>query len=265
MGSEPAAAPDTIRAGMPRTFTSALLAATVGLLAAVNVGASSGAATPASTGTRAHADAAPTKAQAVAFAHAVNLSAADLPGFTVSHTNGKHSTAKEKQAERQLKHCLGEPKAHKGLVELGSKSFERETASSDVSVSSEVTVLRTPALAARGLALIRRPRTRKCAAHFFNLLISGLESTGAKIGKVKLSTSTPPAPGTQGSFGWRLSATVTAAKSSAHIAFYVDILGFVDGRAAVTLLSSSVPQPLPPDEELKLFSLLVERAKTHPV
>ncbi len=210
----------------------------------------------------------PTKAQALAFAHDVNLTAADVPGFTAAphkKSSDKKSSANEKRAEAQLERCLGKSRNKKGIVEVSSDSFEQETSSSELNVSSEVTVVKTPALAAHALALVKQASTRKCVSRYFNLLISGLKTSGAKIGKVTLTTGTPPAPGAGGSFGWRLSTVITDEKSGSRIPFFLDILGFIDGRAAVTLLTSGLPQPFPSSGELSLFSLLVKRAETNAI
>jgi hypothetical protein len=253
-----------MRAFMRWMLIPSLLAATLGLFATITSNDPSVAATLGAVSAKVAAGDAPSKSQALAFARAVNLTAADVPGFTVSHQS-EHSTATEKRAEGQLMRCLGESASHKGQVELGSKDFEDETSSFVVSVSSEVTVMRTPALAAHGLALIKRGRTRACVSHYFNLLVGGLKTPGAKVGKFTISTGTPPAPGTRGSFGWRLSATITVQKGGTQVPFYLDILGFVYGRAEVTLLTSSVPQPFPSSQESRLFALLVKRAKTHSI
>jgi hypothetical protein len=43
----------------------------------------------------------------------------------------------------------------------------------------------------------------------------------------------------------------------------MDLLGFVDGPAEVVLLTSGLPEPFPAATEHRLFSLLIQRAKTH--
>jgi hypothetical protein len=238
---------------MLRILLSLLLASTLCLVTAI---ASDG--SPGAEGT-------PTKAQAVAFAHAVNLTVADVPGFTASPHKHKKSSASERRAEAQLELCLGKSRNTKGIAEVDSDSFEQETSTSELNVSSEVTVVKTPALAAHALALVKKASTRACVSRYFNLLVSGLKTSGAKIGKVKLTTATPPAPGTGGSFGWRLSTIITAKENGAQIPFFLDILGFINGRAAVTLLTSGLPQPFPASGELGLFSLLVKRTQTQSI
>jgi hypothetical protein len=267
------AAPDTMPTHMRRMLIPSLLAATIGLFAAASWNDPSGSAIAAALDTvspgatpstpKATASSTPSKSQALAFARAVNLGTADVPGFKISHEH--HSSTLNKQTESQLAQCLGRSSKHKGLVEVDSKNYDRETSSSDVSASSEVTVLQSPALAAHPLALIKSAHTRACVSRYFNLLISGLKTPGAKVGKATLTTGTPSAPGTVGSFGWRLTTTITVVKSGAQVPFYLDILGFVQGPAEVTLLTSGLPQPFPASGELGLFSLLVKRAQAQSI
>jgi len=201
-----------------------------------------------------------TKVQAIAFAHAVNLTAADVPGFKVSSEH-EHETAAEKRLEHEMLRCVGALGSHHGIVEMGSKEFERETNTGDESVQSAVSVARTPALAAKELAAIRSPHVRACLAHYLDLLFKSHRYHGATVSPVSISQGTPPAPGATGSFAWRITTTITL--HSVTIPIYIDIFGFVDGPAEVSLFTAGVPRPFPAATEERLFSLLLTRAKTH--
>jgi hypothetical protein len=211
-------------------------------------------------GTSARSERPLTKAQAKAFARAVNLRAADVPGFKVSSEH-EHETVAEKRLERELLHCEGGVGGTRQLVEVGSKEFEHEDEQGDLGVQSGVTVEQTSALAAKELAAVRSARGRECFLHYLNQLFKGQKYRGANIGSASISSGTPPAPGTAGSFGWHISTTITL--RGVRIPFYMDILGFVYGPAEVTLLDFAVPEPFPAATEQRLFSLLVERAKAH--
>lgn len=211
-----------------------------------------------------HAGGAPTKAQAQAFARAVNLQAADVPGFSVSHEHEhEHETAAERRLKPELRRCFGSATETKGVVEAGSKTFERSAGIANASVSSEVTVAQTAALSAKELAAIRGGRLPACLAHYFEQLLRAQDFHGASVGPVSTRQGSPPAPGMAGSFGLRFSATVTL--HGLRIPFYVDILGFVDGPAEVSLDTFGIPRPFPGTVEERLFSLLVERARAHTV
>jgi len=126
-------------------------------------------------------------------------------------------------------------------------------------VSSSVTVLATSALAAKELAAIRSGHVRTCLAHYLGLLFSGQRYEGFTVGPVSIESGTPPALGTAGGFGWRVSTTIVG--HGIAIPFYMDILGFVNGPAEVALLAYGFPRPFPAVIEQRLFSLLAERAK----
>jgi hypothetical protein len=55
--------------------------------------------------------------------------------------------------------------------------------------------------------------------------------------------------------------TVPLAVHNLRVAFYLDILGFVDRSARVTLFSSGALRPFPAAIQQQLFSLLLNRAK----
>ncbi len=203
-----------------------------------------------------------TKAQAQAFARAVNLTAADVPGFRVSAKHEhEHETGAEKRLEHELTRCAGGLGSKKGIEEASSKEFQRESNALQWTVQSEVSVARSSSLAAKELAVIRSGRTRACLAHYIDLLFKGKRYRGATVSPVSISQGTPPAPGATGSVGWRITATISL--QGIRLRFYLDILGFVDGPAEVTLLTSGIPEPFPAATEQRLFGLLLERARSH--
>jgi hypothetical protein len=205
-----------------------------------------------------------TRAHALAFAHAVNLTAADLPGFKIStRPRNAHESGAEKRLEGQMLGCVGIPASRAGLAEAGSASFEREAPLSEQSVSSEVAVARTAASARLGLGAIDSEHTRTCLVRYFNLLFKGRRSHGATFGSVLVAQGTPPAPGTSGGFGWRITTSIVG--HGVRIPFYVDLLGFVYGPAEVSLLSSGAPEPFPAAAEQALYLLLLRRAKAQGV
>ncbi len=265
---------------MRRATTILVLLATGGLLAACGSShpAATTAARGASTGARpARAAGAPasterlrTKAQAIAFASSVNLRARDVPGFKVSseHEN-EHETAAEKRLEREMLRCVGAPSAKDEhadeLAEVKSPELKLEHGLSDETVDSSVSVARTSAAVAKALAAIRSARARACVSRYFNLLFKGKALHGAHVSPFSIASGTPPAPGATGSFGWRISATISTTVNTHRIAipFYLDILGFVYKQAQVLLFSTGVAEPFPAATQQRLFSLLLERAKAH--
>ena len=207
---------------------------------------------------------APSHESAVAFARAVNLTSDDVPGFTPSE---KHSSSSqhEKRLERAMLRCAGigasGDAATKGVLEESSNDFQLKRQIIDFSVSSEVSVQASAAQALHGLDAIRSPHVRSCFSHYLSLIFKGERVKGATAGPVTIQTGTPPAPGTSGGFGWRVTATFTVHRVKLPI--YLDFLGFVDGPAEVTLLSSGLLRPFPASVQQHLFSLLLSRAKAH--
>jgi hypothetical protein len=200
----------------------------------------------------------PTKPQALAFARAVNLTAADMPGFSASSTH-ERKTPRERRLERQALACAGSVASEKKIAEASSREFELKRGILDLGVSSEVSVARTSTIAARGLSALRGAHVRDCFSHYLDLLFKEQRSAGATAGPVSIQSGTPPAPGTTGGFGWRVTATFTVRHITVHL--YMDLLGFVYGPAQVTLFSSGVLRPFPATVQQRLFALLLRRAK----
>lgn len=202
-----------------------------------------------------------TRPQALALARAVNLTTADVRGFRASHR--RHSEgAQEKRFERGLLRCVGSLGSGGKLAEVASTDFELDRGILQFTVSSEVSVAPTSAAAARELATIRGARVRGCLGHSLDQLLKGQPAAGGgRVGPVAVSSGTPPAPGTTGSFGWRVTATYTL--RGIRLSFYLDMLGFVQGPATVTLFSTGVLRPFPAAAQQRLFSLLLSRAKAH--
>jgi hypothetical protein len=202
----------------------------------------------------------PAREHAAAFARAVNLTSDDVPGFTPSekHTS---SSGREKRLEHAMLQCAGVAAKTKAVLEESSKDFELKRQILDFSVSSEVSVQASDAQALQGLNAIRNPHVRSCFSHYLSLIFKGEQVKGATAGPVKIQAGTPPAPGTAGAFGWRVTATFTV--HGVKLPIYLDFLGFVDGPAEVTLLSSGLLRPFPASVQQHLFTLLLSRAKAH--
>ena len=199
------------------------------------------------------------RAQARAYIGAVNLTAADVPGFVVSNSGQKTESPAEKRLKRKLEDCV-HPVSSAPVAEASSPEFARELGLLRESVQSEVTVTQSAKAAIRELALIRSERARACVLHYFELLVKAQQTPGSSFGHVSLVQRTPPAPGADGSFAWRISVAITVRRVT--VPLYFDVFGFVVGANEVSLFASGLPLPFPPEEEAKLYSLLLERAKT---
>jgi hypothetical protein len=204
----------------------------------------------------------PSTRRALAFARAVNLTASDVPGFTAGERENS-SSASEKHLERQMMRCAGLGGAAKGIVEAGSKDFRLKHQIVNLSVSSEVSVQPSATQAQQGLAAIRSPHIRGCFSRYLTQVFDSEKIKGATPGPVSVQSGTPPAPGTSGGFGLRVTANFVV--HGIKVPVYLDFLGFVDGASEVTLTSSGLLQPFPASIQQHLFSLLLARAKAHPL
>lgn len=204
--------------------------------------------------------AAPTKAGARAFAAAVNLVAADLPGYTGRVVP---TSAASKSLDVATSRCAGGVDPRRALVNVDSLDFTRPTpgGAGTEEVSSNVGVLPSSALAAKDLAAVRSARGRRCLAAGVNQLLRTMSAKGVTFGRAAISSLSHPAPGTDGSFGLRIK--VTATVRSVKIPFWVDEFGFRLGPAEVSLTAVGVLHPYPAADEQRLLALLVARASAH--
>jgi hypothetical protein len=204
-----------------------------------------------------------TRASALAFAHAVNLTAADVPGFSTS--GGRRGALPQKRAEGELFSCAGAQRSSAGprtsnLANASSPSFQFRHGIVNLGVSSEVGVSHSASLALAELAALHSPRVRSCFQRYLDSILTSGTRRGTSVGPVTIESGNPPAPGASGSFGWRVRATFGVDRLKVPV--YLDLLGFVYGPARVTLISSGALQPFPAIAQQRLFSLLLQRART---
>lgn len=202
------------------------------------------------------------KAKGLAFARAVNLRAADVPGFSTRARDKENTTPAEKRAGQELQRCLGRAPEAGPLAERSSPNFQRGgTSIAQQSVSSNVTIARSAAIAVKEVSEVSSAHARSCFTHYLAQLFSGLQAGGVTVGTISIAHGTPPAPHGGASFGLR--ATASLIVRGVHIPFYLDMLGFVQGAREVTLQTSGIPAPFPATAEQQLYTLLLERAKAH--
>jgi hypothetical protein len=237
-----------------------LLAAAVLLLAcgkSAHFGGEKGATGKTGSGSSPHGTQALTHAAARKLAATLNLQASDLPGFTAAHEH-EHDTLVEKKLERKLARCMGGQATSDALAEASSKSFEHHAQVLHLSVSSSVTIVATPAQAAAELKAIRSDHARVCLMSFMRELLAKQTQGGASAKLVSISSGTPSAAGTSGTFAWRITGAFTL--HEVKVPFYIELVGFAHGQDEVQLLSFGLPVPFPASAEQQLFSLLVARA-----
>ncbi len=206
------------------------------------------------------AAAAPTRARAVAVAHAVNLTGGDLPGFMGSPS---HPNAAEQQFGAKVARCAGGTAPGAALANIDSLDFARRSPGgiAEQDASSNVTVVRSPSLAAQDLRAVRSARGRTCLVAAVNQLLRGMRTASVSFGPVSVTAADLRAPGSGGSFGLRFK--VAAVASGVRLPFYIDTFGFRLGRAEISLTTLGILTRFPAAEEQRLFSGLLTRAGTN--
>jgi hypothetical protein len=208
-----------------------------------------------------------TKAAAIEFAHAVNLTPAAVPGF-VSVSLEKESKPERSDAEEAR--CTGGPSPKHTVVAITSPRFRRGQGLHLNTVQSGVTVWPTAAMAARSLgavqAAVREARARACllrlttrgfAKGFGRSLSRRISFT---IGRVAFSRL--PDPVSHG-VGFRLIVPLSFARAGGprfHTRFYVDALALLSGPAEISLETSGLSSPVPAATERQLIAGLASRA-----
>jgi hypothetical protein len=204
------------------------------------------------------------RAQALAFARAVNLTVADIPEASVEKKRTSASNAEEKREYDACETSGDVGDSHK-VAEASSPKLRRGQELEIERITSSVTILSDEHALARQFALLASPTLRKCGARALARNLDDRRLRNARWGHVTVSKLPVSAPGTSATAGLRIVADLDLPLSEVTIPFYVDVLGFSIGRAEVALTATSATQPVPAATERELLALLLERARAHPL
>jgi hypothetical protein len=197
-----------------------------------------------------------TKAQAVAYAHAVNLQAADVPDLRISAPERPGKIAPDEGA---FARCVGESDPRREIAKFKSATFKYPTGFGQV--GSSVTVQPTQALALSNFRASLQPRLLTCLKNMLPVALAGKAEGRLRYGPVNVTrVSGLPVPEATG-VAIRTSIIVTRLRYPVPI--YVDEFGFIAGPAEITLITEGAPRPIPAEVEARLLSLLYSRAKEH--
>lgn len=218
-----------------------------------------------------------TKAQAIAYADAVNLRAGAVPGFLgglLPHkreiTHGPFGGAMER--------CDGGVVGGE-VIGIISQGFTRDIArrappsaqlslASDEEVQSAVFLTGSASLASREFAAIDSARARPCLKRLYEEETATKVRKGASAEKplfshVEISALRSPLRGVS-VYGLRMTAPVALSGTKGHFIYYQDSFGFVIGPALITLsVAGYDPGVLPSATERRLLALLYQRAEAH--
>lgn len=215
-----------------------------------------------------------TKAQATAYARAVNLRAGDLPLASVFKAEGEsreHPHSRLAVCERGA----GDVSPAHPIINRQSAALGWKLHDEFEWISSSVEVLPSAALMARHNAVDRSHRILICAKRYFPELLGEKSDGGTEIGPVTVSRQPNPLPGIAGAYEYRIGTCVIAGCAAPaepvdyvpelvkRVPLHIDGFGFTAGPAEINLTAIGVPRPVSRDVEDRLLVLLYSRTKAH--
>lgn len=230
------------------------VAATVVVLATAACGGDSPAPTAGSSPSAAPSPAPLTTPGTTTAASKINLTAADLPGYTASPPDETQDAATE-AAEDAFTRCVGASTAEP-VADFSSDDFTKGEQLPAVNVSSEVAFVADPAQVKQDLQAFASDKANDCIATFVQQAI-GEGEEGLTFTAPEVSRLTPTAQGVDGAFGFRV--VLEAQAEGQTIPFTFDLLAYGKARTEVTLLVLGVGTSVPEAERDALFAKLVER------
>ncbi len=201
-----------------------------------------------------------TKARALAFARAVNLTAADVPEARASHRH-------ESQAD-EYEPCGLAGRRHE-LAAAASPTLTRGSELELEEIKSGADVVSSEGFAIRDVAVLRSTAGRACLERYLSRRYLrhavGKRAFDTHIGQIQLSPLPVQAPGSSGSAGLRITMTLSSSESETSVPVYIDFFVFTLGPAEVTVSAASAVQPEPEATDKQLVSLLLQRARSTPL
>jgi hypothetical protein len=199
----------------------------------------------------------PTRADALALGRAINLTAGDIPGASISRKKQRSSEAAERPR------CEGSIGRGPNIAEVQSPRLTRGSELETEEFRSSVTVRPDARAAARDLAWLRRPGAAQCIAHTLSRRFGGRTIREAHWGAFRVSPLSTQVPGAARTIGLRITTTLSFPVTEISVPIYLDLLLFASGPAEIGMWGMSATQPVPAATEQRLLSLLLDRAQAH--
>jgi hypothetical protein len=207
-----------------------------------------------------------TKTQAVAYAHAVNLQAGDLPSFT--GIGGETEAPGPGRYGLEYSRCSGGLNPARRIAKIESTEFSAGRAFYGKIVRSNVEVWPTPALAVLNHTASQSPRGRACLVRYLKAVhrrVNREREGRMQIGPFTITTVANPLPGVSHSFLTTINETRLLHTGAIRAHIYRDIFGFIAGAAEVELEAIGVGHRLPATTEAKALLLLLARARANTI
>ncbi|MGH2854390.1 MAG: hypothetical protein ACRDLF_09400, partial [Solirubrobacteraceae bacterium] len=212
----------------------------------------------------------PSRAQATAYAHAVNLREYDVPGMMQIAPEGP---THDRGYWEAFVRCSGELRSVRAVAAIHSPIFGYRGRAQYESVYSTVAVLPSEASADRYVAILASARALHCIAHDYDQVLLGRSAAGRSrlnLGPIALKplpTTTPstyrgvgPYRGTAQRLTMQLSFRTRRGRH-VRVPLYVEGAEFASGRAVIELTAATIARPFPDANEQYLLSALVGRAE----
>jgi hypothetical protein len=205
-----------------------------------------------------------TKTQAVAYAHAVNLRAGDVPGFAGS--GGEREATGPTREGLEYIRCRGGVNPARRIADIYSTELSAETGHVFYakSMQSAVEVWPTPALAASNNTTSQSSRGRACLVRFFEAIRTRInrENKGRRQhGAFTITTVSNPLPGVSHSFLTTINETRLLRTGAIRAHIYRDRFAFVSGAAEIELEAVGFGHRVPVGTEQKALRLLLSRVR----
>jgi hypothetical protein len=202
-----------------------------------------------------------TEAQALAYAHAVNLQAGTLPEFT---SNGSETDAPAPgRSALEYDHCRRGVNPALRIADISSAEFSSTNSSSGDVLKSNVEVWATPALVALNNTRSHSPRGRECLARLLDAThkrINQERKGQRRLGPFTVTMVHDPLPGVSHSFVTTLNETLLTRTGVPRAHIHRDIFCFITGPAEVELEAFGVGHRVPASIEQGALRLLLSRA-----
>jgi hypothetical protein len=197
----------------------------------------------------------------LAIARAVNLRAADLPGFTSQSAGNNGANPFGAQINSTCSGLVSGAR-HRRTAHAGSPLFMTTSGLRSEQVQSAVEIERSRRVVRHDLAVGRSKHTRVCIASVLKTLKFNEQGTQVTLTNVRVTPLRVAVSGATGSFGLRVHAAVSALSIS--IPLNIDMIGIAVGRDEISLLAEGTERRFPRKTEQRLTQLLVSRALALP-
>jgi hypothetical protein len=187
-----------------------------------------------------------------AAAAAINLTAADLPGW---QSSPNQTSSSDRALAARLAACAGAANpSTTDVVDMSSPNFDQGNAEA----SSDVTTVHTAAQGTQDLQAMRSSKLGTCVTQIGTSYIQSTLPSGTTLTALNL-VRLRPANSPPNSFAFRLSVTVSV-PNQGNVAINSDTIGFLVGRAQIELDVTQTGGTPDPALEQRLLALLVGRA-----